>query len=95
MRLNLDDAELDRLAQLVAQRVPRYLPAAEVAPERFLSLSDVAKLIGAGTRKALEMRLVRARQRGELHPLERMTVMIDGQRRWPEAAVLAWAKGSR
>jgi hypothetical protein len=95
MRFTLDDAELvqlaERLAPLVAARLPP--PPAAAAP-RLLSLGDVAQLLGC-TRKAAEMRMVRARARRELHPLERMVIIVDGARRWDEAAVRQWIKGGR
>lgn len=95
MRLDLDDAELLRLAERLAPHVARLLPEPRIEQiNRYLTLGDVAKMIST-TRKALEMRMVRARQRGELHPLETMAVLVDGHRMWPASAVETWARGGR
>jgi hypothetical protein len=80
------DALADKLVPLIVDRLPK-----PTAPSvRLLAAGDVAKMIGSPSRKALEMVFVRARKRGERHPLEAMAIMIDGVRRWREADVVAW-----
>lgn len=96
LALQLDDRALDALIDQLLPRLVARMPApvAQAAP-RYLGAGDVAKLIGLPSRKALEMRLHRSRARGEIHPLEKIALDVDGSRRWLESMVVAWVEAAR
>lgn len=65
------------------------ITAAPAAAPELLTLAQVAAQLGTN-RGALQERFNRARKAGNLHPIDKVVVVVDGVRRYPRAAVEAF-----
>lgn len=76
----------------VDERLAKFRTALEAAPAdaaALLTLSTLAGLLSTSP-KALSERFRRARRNGAPHPLEALSIEIDGTKRWRRADALAY-----